>query len=77
MVGSMFRKLLTKLGQQTEDAECKLMGAIYNFVNLVLIISCVGKYHPKTSNRHTGYLYDKPVLIYVLKSKGRYNKCKR
>ena len=41
MVGSMSRKLLTELGIRTEDAECKLMGDIYNFVNLVLIIKVV------------------------------------
>ena len=41
---------------ETEDAECKLMGDKCNFVIFVLIIkSCVGKYHPKTSNQHTGY----------------------
>ena len=56
MVGSISRKLLTELGIQTEDAECKLMGDKCNFVIFVLIIkSCVGKYHPKTSNQHTGY----------------------
>ena len=41
MVGSISRKLLTELGIRTEDAECKLMGDIYNFVNLVLIIKIV------------------------------------
>ena len=42
MVGSISRKLLTELGIQTEDPECKLMGDKCNFVNLVLIIkSCV------------------------------------
>ena len=56
MVGSISRKLLTELGIRTEDAECKLMGDKCNFVILVLIIkSCVGEYHPKTSNQHTGY----------------------
>ena len=56
MVGSISRKLLTELGIRTEDAECKLMGDKCNFVIFVLIIkSCVGKYHPKTSNQHTGY----------------------
>ena len=44
MVGSISRKLLTELGIRTEDAECKL-----------IIKSCVGKYHPMTSNQHTGY----------------------
>ena len=54
MVGSISRKLLTELGIRTEDAECKLMGDKCNFVIFVLIIkSCVGKYHPKTSNQHT------------------------
>ena len=38
MVGSIFRKLLTGLGKRKEDAECKLMGDVCNFVNLVLII---------------------------------------
>ena len=38
MVGSISRKLITKLGIRTEDAKCKLMGDICNFVNLVLII---------------------------------------
>ena len=56
MVGSISRKLLTELGIRTEDAECKLMGDKCIFVIYVLIIkSCVGKYHPKTSNQHTGY----------------------
>ena len=56
MVGSISRKLLTELGIRTEDAECKLMGDKCNFVIFVLIIkSCVGKYHPKTSNQHDGY----------------------
>ena len=56
MVGSISRKLLTELGIRTEDAECKLMGDKCNFVIFVLIIkSCVGKYHSKTSNQHTGY----------------------
>ena len=56
MVGSISRKLLTELGIRTEDAECKLMRDKCSFVNLVLIIkSCVGKYHPMTSNQHTGY----------------------
>ena len=41
MVGSKSRKLLTELGNRTEDAECKLMGDICNFVNLVLIIKVV------------------------------------
>ena len=54
MVGSKSRKLLTELGIRTEDAECKLMGDKCNFVIFVLIIkSCVGKYHPKTSNQMT------------------------
>ena len=56
MVGSISRKLLTELGIRTKDAECKLMGDKCNFVIIVLIIkSCLGKYHPKTSNQHTGY----------------------
>ena len=38
MVGSISRGLLTELGIRTEDVECKLMGDICNFVNLVLII---------------------------------------
>ena len=41
MVGSISRKLLTELGIPTEDAKCKLMGDICNFVNLVLIIKVV------------------------------------
>ena len=41
MVGSIFRKLLTELGIRTEVAECKLIGEICNFVNLVLIIKVV------------------------------------
>ena len=41
MVGSIFRKLLTELGKQTEDAECNLMGEIGNFAYLVLIIKVV------------------------------------
>ena len=56
MVGSISQKLLTELGILTEDAKCKLMGDKCNFVIFVLIIkSCVGKYHPKTSNQHNGY----------------------
>ena len=56
MVGSLSRKLLTELGIRTEDAECELMGDKCNFIIYVLIIkSCVGKNHPKTSNQHTGY----------------------
>ena len=56
MVGSISRKLLTELGIRTEDAECKLMGDKCYFVIFVLIIkSCVGKYHSKTSNQHTSY----------------------
>ena len=51
MVGSISRKLLTELGIRTEDAECTLMGDKCNFVIFVLIIkSCVDKYHPKTRN---------------------------
>ena len=41
MVGSIIRKLLTELGIRTEDAECKLIGEICNFANLVLIITFV------------------------------------
>ena len=41
IVGSKFRKLLTELGIQLEDAECNLMGEICNFANLVLIIKVV------------------------------------
>ena len=41
MVGSISRKLFTELGIRTEDAECKLIGDICNFVNLVLIIEVV------------------------------------
>ena len=32
MVGSISRKLLTELGKHTEDAECKLIRDICNFV---------------------------------------------
>ena len=39
MVGSIFRKLLTELGIQTEDAQCNLMGEMCNFANLVLKMS--------------------------------------
>ena len=41
MVRSISRKLLTELGIQTEDAECKLMGDKCNFVIFVLIIKVV------------------------------------
>ena len=41
MVGSMFQNLLTELGIRTEDAECNLMGEIFNFAILVLIIKVV------------------------------------
>ena len=41
MVGSISHKLLTELGIGTAEAECKLMGDICNFVNLVLIIKVV------------------------------------
>ena len=36
MVGSIFRKVLTVLGIQTEDAESSLIGEMFNFANLVL-----------------------------------------
>ena len=36
MVESISRKLLTELRIRTEDAKCKLMGDICNYVNLVL-----------------------------------------
>ena len=36
IVGSIFRKLLTELGIQIEDAECNLMGEICNFENSTL-----------------------------------------
>ena len=50
------KKLLTELGIRTEDAEGKQMRDKCNFVIFVLVIkSCVGKYHPKTSNQHTDY----------------------
>ena len=55
MVGSISRKLLTELGMRTEDAECKLMGDKCIVIFVLIIKSCVGKYHPKTSNQHTGY----------------------
>ena len=41
MVGSISRKLLTKLGILTEDAKFNLMREICNFANLVLIIKVV------------------------------------
>ena len=41
MVGSISLKLLTELGIQTKDAECKLMGDKSNFVIFVLIIKVV------------------------------------
>ena len=41
MVGSMFRKVLTVLEMQTEDAESNLIGEMFNFANLVLIIKVV------------------------------------
>ena len=41
MVGSISRKWLTELRIRTEDAECKLMGDKYNFVNFVLNIKVV------------------------------------
>ena len=41
MVGSISIKLLTELGIRTGDAECKLMGDKYIFVNFVLIIKVV------------------------------------
>ena len=31
MVGSIFQNLLTELGIQTEDAECSLIGKMFNF----------------------------------------------
>ena len=36
-VGSMFGKLLTELGIQTEDAKCNLLEEMLHFANLVLI----------------------------------------
>ena len=41
MVGSIFRKVLTVLEIQTEDAESKLIGEMFNFANLALIIKVV------------------------------------
>ena len=41
MVGSIFRKFVTELGIRTEDVKCNLMGEMYNFANLVLIIKVV------------------------------------
>ena len=41
MIGSISRKLLTKLRIRTEDAECKLMGDKCNFVIFVLIVKVV------------------------------------
>ena len=34
MVGSIFRKLLTRLGIRTEDGECNLMGEMFNIATL-------------------------------------------
>ena len=41
MMGSMFGKLLKELGIQTEVDECNLMGEMFNFTNLVLVIKVV------------------------------------
>ena len=41
MVGSMFQKLLAELRIRTEHAECNLMGEMFNFAILVLIIKVV------------------------------------
>ena len=41
MVGSIFENLLTELGIQIECVECKLMGEMCHFANLVLIIKVV------------------------------------
>ena len=55
MVRSIFRKLLTELGMQTEDAKRNLMGEMFNFDKSSHHKSCVGKYRLKTSDQHTRY----------------------
>ena len=41
MVESIFRKFVTELGIRTEDAKCNLMGEMFSFTNLVIIIKVV------------------------------------
>ena len=49
MVESIFSKLLTEIGIQTDDAECSLMGEICNFcLSSSYHKSCMNLYHPKT-----------------------------
>ena len=55
MVGSIFQKLLTEQGMQTEDAECNKMGEICNFFTLVLIIKGV-RIVPSQDKRSTHWL---------------------
>ena len=76
MVGSMFRKLLTELGIRTEDAECNLMGEMFNFANLVLIINVVWvRTIPRQAINTPVIKMIQPVLLCVLQRKGRYSKC--
>ena len=56
MVGGISPKLLTELGIRTEDANCKLMGEICSFVNLVLIIKIVWV------SSISGHAIDTPVI---------------
>ena len=54
------------------------MGEICNFANLVLIIKVVWvSTIPRQAINTPVIKMTKPVLIWVLKSKGRHNKCKR
>ena len=55
MIGSIFRKLLTEQGMQTEDAKCNQIGEICNFVTLVLIIKGV-RIVPSQDKRSTHWL---------------------
>ena len=76
MVGSTVQKLLTELGIGTEDAECNLMGEMFNFVTLVLIIKVVWVSTIQLKAINTPVIkMIQPVLLCVLQRKGRYNKC--
>ena len=76
MVGSIFQTLFTELGIRTEDGECNLMGEMFNFANLVLIIKVVWvSTIPREAINTSVIKMIQPVVQCVLRRKGRYNKC--
>ena len=70
MVGSIFLKLLTELGIQTEDAECNMIGETCNFANVVLIIKVVWV---RTIPRHA---INTPVIKMIIQYKNASLKAK-